>query len=69
VEGEKAMKRVVEMKTGLFPDAETVATAVAACAAKVEVTRLDVAGLGLDDEAGWQRVAEVILGADLIVTL
>jgi hypothetical protein len=63
------MKRIVEVKTGLFPDAETVAAAIAAGAAKVEITRLDVSGLAPDDEAGWQKAAEAILGADLIVTL
>ncbi len=63
------MKRIVEVRTGLFPDAETVAAAVAASAATVEVTRVDVTGLAPDDEAEWQRAAEAILGADLVVTL
>jgi hypothetical protein len=63
------MKRIVEVKTGLFPDADKVAAAVAATAANAEITRLDVTGLAPDDEAGWQRAAEAILDADVIVTL
>lgn len=63
------MRRIIEMKTGLFPDAETVAAAIAACAAKVEVVRLDVSGLAPDDREAWEKAAEAILDADLTVTL
>ncbi|HVZ52694.1 MAG TPA: hypothetical protein VG986_12055 [Pseudolabrys sp.] len=62
------MKRVIELKTGLFPDAETVAAALAATPG-VEVVRFDVSGLAADDEEAWKRAAEAILGADLTVTL
>ena len=63
------MKRVIELKTGLFPDAETVAAALAASAASVEVERIDVSGLALDDREAWKKAAEAILAADLTVTL
>jgi hypothetical protein len=62
------MKRIIELKTGLFPDAETVATALASTAG-VEVVRLDVSGLAAEDQEAWKRAAEAILGADLTVTL
>ncbi len=63
------MKRVVELKTGLFPDAETVAAAIAANAASVEVVRLDVSELAPQDLEAWKRAVEAILAADLTVTL
>ena len=63
------MKRVVELKTGLFPDAETVAAALAANAASVEVVRLDVSDLAPEDLEAWKQAAEAILAADLTVTL
>ena len=63
------MKRIIQLKTGLFPDAETVAAALAATAAKAEVVRLDVSELAAEDQEAWKRAAEVILGADLTVTL
>ena len=62
------MKRIIELKTGLFPDAETVAAALASTAG-VEVVRLDVSGLAAEDQEAWTRAAEAILGADLTVTL
>lgn len=62
------MKRIVELKTGLFPDAETVAAALAKTTS-VEVVRLDVSGLAAEDQEAWKRAAEAILGADLTVTV
>ena len=63
------MKRIVELKTGLFPDAKTVAAALAADTAGVEVVHIDVTGLGAEDEEAWKTAAEAILAADLTVTL
>ena len=63
------MKRIVALKTGLFPDAETVAAALAEDAAIAEVVRLDVSELAAEDEEAWKKAAEAILGADLTVTL
>lgn len=62
------MKRIVQLKTGLFRDAETVAAALASTAG-VEVARLDISGLAAEDEEAWKVAAEAILGADLTVTL
>lgn len=63
------MKRIVELKTRLFPDAETVAAALATQAGGAEVVRLDVSELAAEDEEAWKRAAEAILAADLTVTL
>ncbi len=63
------MRRIVELKTGLFPDAETVAAAIAANAARVEVIRIDVSELAPEDQEAWEKAAEAILAADLTVTL
>jgi hypothetical protein len=63
------MKRVIELRTGLFPDAETVAAALAASAGSVAVTRLDVSDLAPEDREAWEKAAEAILAADLTVTL
>lgn len=63
------MRRIVELKTGLFPDAEAVTAAIAASAASVEVVRLDVSELVVDDEEAWNGAVEAILAADLTVTV
>lgn len=63
------MKRIVELKTGLFPDAETVAAALAEDKAVAEVVRLDVSELTAEDDEAWKKAAEAILAADLTVTL
>jgi hypothetical protein len=63
------MKRIVELKTGLFPDAETVAAALAEDKAAAEVVRLDVSELTAEDDEAWKKAAEAILAADLTVTL
>ena len=60
---------IIELKTGLFPDAATVAASLAACAKSVAVTRIDVSALGPDDREAWEKAAEAILAADLTVTL
>jgi hypothetical protein len=63
------MKRIIELKTGLFPDAETVTAALAASAVSVEVVRLDVSDLAPEDREAWEKAVEAILAADLTVTL
>ena len=63
------MKRILELKTGLFPDAEMVAAALAEDAAVAQVERLDLSQLAAEDEEAWKKAAEAILGADLTVTL
>ena len=60
---------VLELKTGLFPDADTVASAVKTLDGAQDVTRLDLTGLAPNDEDAWNDVAAKVLAADLIVTL
>lgn len=60
---------ILELKTGLFPDAERVAGAVETLGGKLTVARADTTGLNPDDADGWAAVARAILSADLIVTL
>ena len=60
---------IVELKTGLFPDAARVAAAVATLRDAHEVKEVDVAGLAADDGAAWAKVARAVLAADLVVTL
>ncbi len=60
---------ILELKTGLFPDAESVTAAVQSLNGTHTVERLDVTGLTQDDKEGWARVATAILTAELVVTL
>ena len=61
--------KVVEMITGLFPDAPRVAAAVATLEGAQEVERVDVSQLDPNDDSAWEEIATAVLGADLIVTL
>lgn len=63
------MATILELNTGLFPDGETVAKAIATREGTDSVKRLDVTCLKPDDTEGWDAAAAAILGADLIVTL
>jgi hypothetical protein len=61
--------KILELNTGLFPDAPRVAEAVETLRGAQEIDRADVTGLAPDDEEGWAAVARAILAADLVVTL
>lgn len=61
--------RIVELDTGLFPDAPRVAEAVATLDGEQEITRLDARDLDPKDSTAWEEIATAVLGADLIVTL
>jgi len=63
------MMTILELNTGLFPDADTVAKAIKAREAHAQVIRLDVTGLNPDDTVDWDAAAAAILSTDLIVTL
>ncbi len=63
------MMTILELNTGLFPDADTVAKAIKAREAHAQVIRLDVTGLKPDDTVDWDAAAAAVLSADLIVTL
>jgi len=57
---------VVELQTGLFPDAARVEEALATLD---DVAKFDVSQLDPQDDAAWAEIASAVLGADLIVTL
>ncbi|MDQ2089747.1 hypothetical protein [Marimonas arenosa] len=61
--------KIVELKTGLFPDAGTVEAALAHLRGDQEVERKDLTGLTLESKDAWDDVAGAILAADLVVTL
>ncbi|MEO1765925.1 hypothetical protein [Thiobacter aerophilum] len=58
--------RIVALKTDLFPDARTVAAALATLAG--EVTVLDLTRLE-HEEADWLRIVDALLAAERIITL
>jgi len=55
------------LKTGLFPDTETVETALASLDADTEMAMFDLTLMS--DEAAFDEVAEALVAADRIVTL
>ena len=63
------MKTILELNTGLFPDADTVAQAIATRQGNDRVIRLDVTGSQPDDTESWEAAAAAIISADLVVTL
>lgn len=61
-------KRILELRTGLYPDAATLDAALRSGAEDASVTRLDVSTLAPDDERAWEAAAAAILAADVTVT-
>lgn len=61
-------KRILELRTGLYPDTATLDAALAAAPGDASITRLDVSSLAPDDERAWAAAAEAILAADVTVT-
>jgi len=63
------MMTILELNTGLFPDAETVAKSIATREGPDQIVHQDVSGLTPDDTDSWDAVAAEIISADLVVTL
>ena len=61
--------KIVEIDTGLFPDAPRVDTVLATLEPTHEVARFDARALDPNDDPAWEEIATAVLGADLIVTL
>ena len=59
--------RILVMNTGLFPDADTVTTAVAAFNGDDDVAILDLTQMR--DDAAWDETAEALLTADRVITV
>ena len=63
------MKTILQLNTGLFPDAETVEEAIATREGHDQIIRLDVSNPQPGDRAVWDAAAAAILSAGLVVTL
>lgn len=63
------MTNILELNTGLFPDGDTVANAIATREGQDQVVSLDVSSLKIDDTESWDAAAAAILDADLVVTV
>lgn len=63
------MKTILKLYTGLFPDGDTVANAIATRVGQDQVVSLDVSNLKTDDTERWDAAAVAILDANLVVTV
>ncbi|OEJ65304.1 hypothetical protein [Magnetovibrio blakemorei] len=63
------MRTILELNTGLFPDGDTVANAIATRVGQDQVVSLDMSNLKIDDTESWDAAAVAILDADLVVTV
>lgn len=63
------MRTILKLTTGLFPDGDTVANAIATRVGQDQVVSLDVSNLKTDDAERWDEAAVAILDADLVVTV
>lgn len=59
---------ILELNTGLFPDAQTVTAALRQMEPAHRVESIDVRCRDLDDEA-WDRVLAAILSSDLTISI
>jgi hypothetical protein len=59
--------KIVELDTGLFPDAQTVIAALRRMEAAHSVEHIDLRCQKLEDEA-WDRVVAAVLASDLTIT-
>ena len=60
--------KILELNTGLFPDAQTVTAALRQMETAHRVDSIDVRRRDMTDEA-WDRVVDAILGSDLTITI
>ncbi len=59
--------RILVLNTGLFPDADTVTTAVAALAGDHQVAIMDLTQMR--DDAAWDDAAEALMTADRVISI
>jgi hypothetical protein len=59
--------KILELNTGLFPDAQTVSAALRQMEAAHRVVAIDLRRRDMEDEA-WDRVIAAILDSDLTIT-
>lgn len=60
--------KIVELNTGLFPDAQTVIAALRRMESAHNVVAIDLRRRDMGDEA-WDRVVAAILSSDLTITI
>jgi hypothetical protein len=60
--------KILELNTGLFPDAQTVTAALRQMEAAHRVDSIDIRRRDMEDEA-WDRVIKAILDSDLTITI
>lgn len=60
--------KIVELNTGLFPDAQTVIAALRRMESAHNVVAIDLRRRDMEDEA-WDRVVAAILSSDLTITI
>lgn len=60
--------KILELNTGLFPDAQTVTAALRQVEAAHRVDSIDIRRRDMEDEA-WDRVVAAILDSDLTITI
>jgi len=66
-EGNPPGMKILELNTGLFPDAQTVIAAMRRMEAAHRVESIDLRRRDMEDEA-WDRVVDAILDSDLTIT-
>jgi hypothetical protein len=59
--------KILELNTGLFPDAQTVIAALRRMEAAHSVDAIDLRRRDMEDET-WDRVIDAILDSDLTIT-
>ncbi len=62
------MKTILELNTGLFPDAQTVTAALRQMEPAHRVESIDLQRWDMEDEA-WDRAVAAILSSDLTITI
>jgi hypothetical protein len=60
--------RVIVLRTGLFPDQDTVRTALEAMAKETPMQQIDLEHAQMD-QAQWDRLLEEILAAQKVITI
>jgi len=60
--------KILELNTGLFPDAQTVIAALRRMEAAHRVDTIDLRRRDMEDEA-WDRAVAAILSSDLTITI
>ena len=60
--------KILELNTGLFPDAQTVSAALRQMEPAHHVESIDLRRRDMEDEA-WDRVVDAILDSDLTITI